>query len=258
MNINPLYKMITEDERIGRQNIVFHPIETIKDYFFPMHCPICDGVLPQGKELICPECKSIPRMVKAPRCVCCGKHLAMAEQVRCRDCSGLVRYFERGVALYEYSGMHDSIHRFKNMGRQEYARFYGEEIRKWLLPSIMDMQADALVPIPLHTSKLRQRGYNQATLLAQEISKGTGIPVREDILVRTCKTKAQKHMSHEDRQNNMKKAFHMAQNDVKLKTIILVDDVFTTGSTLDAAAKELKRCGVNKVFFITLAIGKGL
>ena len=105
---------------------------------------------------------------------------------------------------------------------------------------------------------MRSRGYNQASLLAEEISKGCNIPVREDILVRTQKTASQKTLDHAERQNNMKKAFHMVQNDVKLKTIILVDDVFTTGNTLNAAAKELKRGGVNKVFFITLAIGKGL
>ena len=115
-----------------------------------------------------------------------------------------------------------------------------------------------MVPIPLHTSKLRSRGYNQATLLAEEISKGTGIPVREDILIRVRKTASQKKMDHITRQNNMKKAFHMVKNDVKLKTIILVDDVFTTGNTIESAAAELKRGGVEKVFFIALAIGKGL
>lgn len=200
----------------------------------------------------------IPRPVKAPRCICCGKHIGATEQVRCRDCSGLQREFESGVALYEYASVHDSIHRFKNLGRMEYAEFYGQEICRWLTPVIEKMQADALVPIPLHTSKMRSRGYNQASLLAEEISKGCNIPVREDILVRTQKTASQKTMDHAERQNNMKKAFHMVQNDVKLKTIILVDDVFTTGNTLNAAAKELKRGGVNKVFFITLAIGKGL
>ncbi len=230
----------------------------IKDLLFPLHCPICDTVLFHGKGRICPECAEIPQPVKAPRCVCCGKHIHKIEQVRCRDCSGLKKNFEKGVALYEYASVHDSIHRFKNMGRMEYAYFYGEELRKWLMPVIESMGADALVPIPLHPSKLRKRGYNQATLLAKEISKGCNIPVREDILVRTQKTAAQKTMDHGERQNNMKKAFHMVQNDVKLNTIILVDDVFTTGNTLDAAAAELKRGGVKQVFFITLAIGKGL
>ena len=197
-------------------------------------------------------------MVKAPRCVSCGKHLERQEQVRCRDCSGKKRSFEQGIALYEYISVHDSVHAFKNLGRMEYAAFYGEEIRRFLLPSIKRMDGDALVPIPLHKSKFNKRGYNQAALLAEEISKGCGIPVREDILIRTRKTASQKKMDHATRQNNMKKAFHMVKNDVKLKTIILVDDVFTTGNTIEAAAEVLKQGGVEKVFFIALAIGKGL
>ncbi len=230
----------------------------VKDLLFPMHCPICDCIIERKKGLICPECKDVPRLVKAPRCACCGKHLERAETVYCRDCSGLKRSFDKGIALYEYSSVHDSVFAFKNMGRAEYAEFYGREILRWLQPSIMNMRADALIPIPLHASKMRKRGYNQASLLAEEISKGCGIPVREDILKRVKETDAQKKMDHATRQNNMKKAFHMVQNDVKLKTVILVDDVFTTGKTLEEAAAELKRGGMDKVYFVALAIGKGL
>ncbi len=232
--------------------------EGIKDLFFPRHCPVCDVVLAGNGELICRECREIPQPVKAPRCVCCGKHLEREEQVRCRDCGGKKRSFEWGVALYEYASVHDSIHAFKNLGRAEYAEYYGSQIIRFLAPVIKRMKGDALVPIPLHSSKLRSRGYNQASLLAKEISKNAGIPVREDILIRTRKTASQKKMDHATRQNNMKKAFHMVKNDVKLKTIILVDDVFTTGNTIEAAAEVLKQGGVEKVFFIALAIGKGL
>lgn len=230
----------------------------IKDLLFPRHCPICDDVLRWGRERICPECRKIPRIVKAPRCVSCGKHLQEEEGVRCRDCSGLQKFYDKGYALYEYSSIHDSVFRFKNAGRAEYADFYGEEMRTFLGAAVRAFNADAIIPIPLHKSKLRKRGYNQAELLAREISKGCGVPVRSDVLNRVRKTDAQKKMSHKDRQNNMKKAFHMVQNDVKLNTVILVDDVFTTGNTINAAAEVLKRSGVNKVYFVALAIGKGL
>ena len=257
MVISSIQNIITKD-KVGCKGLRHPGREFIKDLFFPRHCPVCDTVLAQNAGLICTECADIPQLVKAPRCVCCGKHLEAKEQARCRDCAGKMRSFEWGVALYEYTSVHDSIHAFKNLGRAEYVQFYGEAIRRWLLPTIARMKGDALVPIPLHFSKQKKRGYNQAALLAYEISKGCGIPVREDILVRVKKTAAQKKMDHVTRQNNMKKAFHMAQNDVKLKTIILVDDVFTTGNTIEAAAEELKRGGVEKVFYIALAIGKGL
>lgn len=233
-------------------------IEKIKDLLFPRHCPICDDIIKPGKGLICPECRKIPRIVKAPRCISCGKHLEAEETVRCRDCSGLQKYFDKGFALYEYASIHDSVFRFKNGGRAEYASFYGEELRRYLCASVCEWNADALVPIPLHKSKFLKRGYNQAALLAKELSKACGVPVREDLLKRVRKTDAQKKMNHSDRQNNMKKAFHMNQNDVKLNTVILVDDVFTTGNTINAAAEVLKRGGVDRVYFIALAIGKGL
>ena len=253
-----MQNVITKDKVCKKCSTKEKISEGFKDCFFPKHCPICDTILARKEGLICSECRAVPQWVKAPRCVCCGKHLSRREQVRCRDCAGKRRSFEWGVALYEYASVHDSIHAFKNLGRAEYARFYGAEIRRSLLETIKRMNGDALVPIPMHESKLRRRGYNQATLLAEEISKGLGIPVREDILVKVIKTGAQKKMDHASRQNNMKKAFHMAKNDVKLKTIILVDDVFTTGSTIEAAAEVLKQGGVEKVFFIALAIGKGL
>lgn len=260
-----MQKTVTKEENakkntridVKKNTLIKQTEDGLKNWFFPRHCPVCDTVL-GGNQLICPECKDIPRLVKAPRCVSCGKHLERQEQVRCRDCGGKVRNFEWGIALYEYASVHDSVHRFKNLGRAEYAEFYGEEIRRFLLPAIARMKGDALVPIPLHRSKLNSRGYNQATLLAKEISKGSGIPVREDILIRVKKTASQKKMDHSTRQNNMKKAFHMVQNDVKLKKIILVDDVFTTGNTIEAAAEVLRRGGVEKVYFIALAIGKGL
>ncbi len=253
-----MQNVITKDKEREKFMPETDRFEGIKNLFFPRHCPVCDTVIAGKNELICGECREVPRVVRAPRCVCCSKHLERTEQVRCRDCGGKRRSFESGIALYEYASVHDSVFRFKNLGRAEYADFYGEEMRRRLLPAIHRMKGDAFVPIPLHKSKLNARGYNQATILAKEISKGCGIPVREDILFRVRKTASQKKMDHTTRQNNMKKAFHMAQNDVKLKSIILVDDVFTTGNTIEAAAEELKRGGVEKVFFVALAIGKGL
>lgn len=257
MKIYLLHKTITKEED-KRYNIPKTIKTWLKDLCFPMHCPVCDKVISRQKGLICPACRKTLRMVKAPRCICCGKHLEEEGRLRCRDCAGVHRGFDRGVALFEYKSIHDSVYHFKNRGRVEYAEFYGEELRKWLLPVMREMKAEALVPIPLHPDKLRKRGYNQASILAKEISLGCGLPVREDILKRVRKNREQKSQNHVQRQNNMKKTFHIAQNDVKLKTIILVDDVFTTGNTLEAAAKELKRCGVDKVYFIALAIGKGL
>lgn len=224
------------------------------DALFPGRCPICDGIRGKNK-LICDECRLIPRRVSEPRCFRCGKHTDNPNEEFCEDCSSVKRFFERGTALYEYDSVNDSIARFKNASRPEYAAFYAEEISKYLGTVLKEFEADALIPIPLHPAKYKKRGYNQSELLADEISKRIKIPVRTDILFRIKNTKEQKKMKGTDRQKNLVGAFHIPQNVVELDNVILVDDVYTTGSTIDEAARILKEAGVKKVYFVTVAIG---
>lgn len=228
---------------------------SIMDYLYPRRCPICDE--PTGGRYICAKCKTIPRIVLEPRCVKCGKHIDDDALEYCLDCRTSEKHFVTGISLYEYDSVSDSIYRFKNKGRSEYADFYTEEMVKRLGKTIKSYKADALIPIPLHKSKEKKRGYNQSEVLALGLSKKLGIPVRNDVLIRTNKTKEQKKLSHGERQNNLVGAFHMTENDVKLESAILIDDVYTTGSTMDEAARTLLAGGVKKVFFVTLAIGIG-
>jgi ComF family protein len=103
-----------------------------------------------------------------------------------------------------------------------------------------------------------KRGYNQAALLAREVSKVLNIPINEKRIYRCKPTVPQKELNGKERQNNLKNAFKMRQNDVKLKTIIVVDDIYTTGSTLDAIAKVCKAAGIEYVYSLTVAVGNGL
>lgn len=197
-------------------------------------------------------------MVASPRCAVCGKHLEHEEDVKCHDCSGTKRHFECGVALYEYKSINDSIFAFKNRQRPEYGRFYGSKMAEYLGPTILKMKPDLIIPVPISAAKERSRGYNQSEILAGYISEGTGIPVAANVVKRRENGKAQKKLDRLQRQNNIKKAFHIAQNDVKLKTVLVVDDVYTTGATIDAVASVLKEAGAAKVCFVTLAIGHGM
>ncbi|MDO5131468.1 MAG: ComF family protein [Eubacteriales bacterium] len=115
---------------------------------------------------------------------------------------------------------------------------------------------DMLVPVPLSRERLEKRGYNQARLLAEEISRRTGIPVRADVLRRVENTLPMKNMSFSERQNNLKKAFQVSGNDVELNSIMLIDDIYTTGATMDACAHALFRQGAGAVCFLVLAAGE--
>ena len=113
-------------------------------------------------------------------------------------------------------------------------------------------------PVPIHKKRLRRRGYNQATLFAAALGRELQIPVIDNLISRVENTKPMKMLSGRERQNNLKKAFKIGQNDVKLDTIIIIDDIYTTGSTIDALAREIKKAGVTNIYFIALAIGEGI
>lgn len=232
--------------------------DIMKELLYPRHCPVCDEIVRPKDGLCCRECRDIFQRVEPPRCIKCGKHVDASEnQMLCYDCSRAPKHFERGFSLFEYASVHDSVHMFKNRGRCEYADYYARCIYETFGDKIRETEADAIIPIPLHPSKQKKRGYNQASLLAKQLGGLCKIPVREDVLFRLQRTAVQKHLNHTQRQNNMKKAFHIDENDVKLNKIILVDDVYTTGNTIEAAARVLQEHGVKSVFFVTLAVGFG-
>ena len=231
--------------------------ETCLNLLFPARCPVCDKPAP-FPELICPACRKKPVPVEAPRCLKCGRHIGDEREEYCKGCRLTVHAFDQGRSLFLYQSVAKSFYRFKYAGRREYARFYAEEITKKLGGTIRAWRPDALVPVPIHRTRKRERGYNQAEVLAKEIGKRTGIPVAADLIRRVRKTLPQKLLDDAGRQNNLKRAFKIGRNDVKLKKVIVIDDIYTTGSTVDACAVELKRAGVEEVYFITAAIGKEL
>ena len=112
--------------------------------------------------------------------------------------------------------------------------------------------------MPIHPSRKRMRGYNQAELIARALSEQSGIPVNTRLIIRSRKTLPQKGLNDGERQNNLKRAFKIRQNDVKLKTIVIIDDIYTTGSTIDAMAETLRGAGIESVYFMALAAGRGI
>ena len=204
------------------------------------------------------DCQKRIQYIREPRCRKCGKQLREDAEIFCLDCINKKHIVECGYALYDYQSIRKSIYRFKYSGRCEYAEFYAEDIFRHLGEEIKHMQAQAIVPIPLHSAKKRARGYNQAELIAKELSRLTRIPMAADLVLRVRNTLPQKELTPQLRQNNLKRAFNINADVVKLNKIILIDDIFTTGSTLDAVAVELQRHGVKTVYAITLCIGEGM
>lgn len=230
----------------------------IMELLFPRRCPVCDRPVRKFRAYICPKCKDELKYVSENSCLKCGKQLSDENAVYCRDCRVLSHSYDKGYTVFDYKSIRRTIYRFKYRGRQEYADFLGQETARKLKRELKALSPDALIPIPLHPAKEKTRGYNQAVLLAQALGRETGIPVLPDFLIRVKNTVPQKELSLRDRQNNLKKAFNIAQNDVKLSTIVIIDDIYTTGATVDAAALVCRQHGIKKIYFISLAAGRGL
>ena len=232
--------------------------ETLKGLLYPRRCPVCHDVVEDKGELVCRICRTRLPVVRQPSCRKCGKPLLAERQEYCQDCLRKHHWYRQGRAAFTYDElMRRSIAKFKYEGRREYAAFYAEEILRSCGREAALWNAQTLVPIPLHPSRRRKRGFNQAELLAEELSRRLGIPVDKKVLIRTKHTKAQKQLNDQERLSNLKDAFSIRKGCTPKHTIILVDDIYTTGSTMDEAARVLLENGAQTVYFLCICVGSG-
>ncbi len=225
------------------------------DLLFPRRCPICEEpVMPKG-ELICPECIREIHFIREPACKVCGREIGTKEEELCSNCRRHRFSFEYGYALMSYTDVvAHSITRIKYTGAREYLDFYGHMAVKLYGDRIKAMGVDAIVPVPVHKTRLIKRGYNQAQVLAEIMGRELHIPVYEDALHRNKKTAALKELNAAERLKNLSSAFYAGEIPKDMHSVLIVDDIFTTGATMEATGRCLKRAGVEKIYCFSLAI----
>lgn len=233
-----------------------------KEFFlsllFPRRCPVCGEIVQPAGGLICPSCFDKLSFVTSPTCKKCGKEITSGLSEYCADCAGRRRSFEYGVALLNYDETaRISMAQIKYKNKREYLDFYGEAIAARFGRTIARMAPDAIVPVPVHASRKRSRGFNQAEVLARRMGDRLGIPVCADALVRTKKTLPQKELTPQERKKNLAGAFAAGRIPAGLRTALLVDDIYTTGSTVEACAKALKDAGVERVYVVVVCMTGG-
>lgn len=168
-------------------------------------------------------------------------------------------FLEQGRSVYVYRGeICRSVYRFKYSNRREYAGFFAEKAAQRYGEWIAQCGIEAIVPVPMYRHKKRRRGYNQAEIFAKELAMQLSIPFVANGVKRIRDTGPQKLLSNVERKNNLKKAFQAEEFIVKYKCILIVDDIYTTGSTVEAVAEVMRRTGVERVFFLTLCTGEGI
>ena len=230
------------------------------DLIFPRRCPACDRAVRPFGGIICRECEDqlLVRELSSEMALCCqcGKPLQDEHREFCEDCTKIHHRYQRGCAVYRYRDVSGALYRLKYQGRREYAEWMGERMAERLCQEFDPEEIDALVPVPVSARRERKRGYNQAAALAFYISRETGIPIREEYLARRTDTAVLRGMSGEERRRNLKNAFIAPVDDVKSKVIMLIDDIYTTGATIDACTEQLLEKGASAVCYVTLAIGE--
>jgi competence protein ComFC len=230
--------------------------EAAASLLYPPVCTNCGGNIRAG-EYLCDQCQAKAIRIVAPFCQKCSEPFegAITSSFTCANCAHRVIYFDAAVAAYRGRGIvREIIHAFK-YGHQVHLRHL---VARWLCAALDDerlrgQEFDVMIPVPLHPARQRERGFNQASLLAELLSKRISIPSKP-LLERIRYTTTQTALDRAERMENLHNAFRLRKNtDVRGLRVLLIDDVLTTGSTLSECARILKRAGAISVHAATAA-----
>ena len=232
--------------------------EALVSLLYPPHCAKCGADTAAGSHL-CAECARQAPAIKPPFCRQCSQPFdgAIDGEFTCANCTDRMFQFDCAVARYLSRGVvREFIHRFK-YDRHFYLR---HPLADWLAETLEDDRIraqpfDALIPVPLHSARFRERDFNQAEILTELLAKRAGKPMVR-ALKRIRYTTTQTRLDREQRMENLRNAFRVRHtSDVQSRHLVLVDDVFTTGSTVEECARVLRQAGAASVRVVTVARG---
>jgi len=218
------------------------------DLIFPPTCFVCGQVT---QDPLCSQCVSSFSLIKEPVCEKCGKPCVL-EVTACKECSSRRFYFVKARTFGLYEGnLKETIHQFKYQGGKRIAPLLARLIVDKMEPS--SFRADLLTWVPLSSRKEASRGYNQAYLLTRGIAKLTG-QLSSPTLRLSKETRDQSKLTLPERRRNVKEAFAAITGiNLKNESVLLIDDVFTTGSTVNECSKVLLKAGAGSVVVLTVA-----
>lgn len=234
----------------------------VAELVFPpdIYCISCGSPIPTGRLYsLCGHCVDTIHWANGKLCAACGRALEDWYPDRyCSECIGTQRRFDEGITCFQYQEQEREIIRsLKYHGKSFLARPLSEIMadRLQALPGAWDL----VIPVPMYWKKEKQRGYNQADLLARFTAQRLGIPYSRQLLVRTRSTAPMNRLSARERRHNLDGAFAVTQKgreQIRGRRILLADDIFTTGTTADRCAEVLKEAGCSQVTLLSLAAGR--
>ena len=233
-----------------------NPLRAIASLFYPSLCAACSSAVNDSRYL-CTACSERAPRIVPPFCATCSEPFqgAITEAFACANCAHRTLHFESAVSAFRSRGVvRKIVHEFK-YGKQAHLK---HPVAEWLVEALVDPRLegrrfDALVPVPLHPTRQRERGFNQAQLLSELLSIRSDIPMRT-VLQRVRYTTTQTAFDRTERMENLRDAFRLRKNaDVRGLRVLLIDDILTTGSTLSECARVLKAGGALSVHAATAA-----
>jgi competence protein ComFC len=229
-------------------------------FFYPENCQLCgEARATPAQSYICADCRDQVRFIEPPFCQHCGLPFegAITTEFECSNCREHELYFSSArSAVIARDKVLDAIHRYKYSRAYWFEPFLADLLIQRATPQLATEEWDCIIPVPLHSTKLREREFNQAERVAQHLSAATQIPLNNRLLRRVLPTPTQTHLSRAERIANVRKAFAVCPGRrLNGERIVLVDDVLTTGATTSACAKVLLNAGASKVCVWTVARG---
>jgi len=225
----------------------------------PVPCTTCDVALSDDPvPFFCRSCWESIQPLRGPFCPCCGRPFASSYALQhspdhlCGPCRSDPPAYTRAWSLYPYaSPLQEAVRLFKYNKKVALADALGALMYR---ATIEPVHIDMIIPVPLHPARLRTREYNQSLLLADRISRARHIPISYNNLIRTRETAPQTDLSRAVRLKNLRRAFAVRRpQDIAGRHVLIVDDVFTTGTTVNECAKTLRKAGASEVYVCTLA-----
>ena len=227
--------------------------EGILNALFPPRCILCDEVL-EEKGYICSLCREKELFMEEPSCKSCGRSILWQEESLCGNCKRHHFSFSGGMMLYQLTEeIEGAITELKYHGRKDKGLFFGMRAGERFQEKLKDLGIQGIVPVPIHKERRRKRGYNQAEIIGKGLEKQIGIPLYSDFLKRNKKTKALKDCSPVERLQNLFSAMDCEDLPGELKRILLIDDIFTTGATMEACSRKLLDAGAEEVYIMAIA-----
>jgi ComF family protein len=232
--------------------------KALLDILFPPLCHVCRTFVPGQEEIhLCAPCREKVALIRSPLCPVCGAPFATEDGIDhpCGPCLTARPPFARARSAARFEGtVQELIHRFKYGKKIHLARPLGRLTARALVDFAGEAAPDFIVPVPLHRKRLRERGFNQSQLLGRVLAKQWSIPLSVNNLRRVRWTEPQVGLPASERERNVRGAFAVADPArFREKRLLLVDDVYTTGSTVGECARTLKRAGASEIWVITVA-----